>query len=110
MGVAHVAEIAVNGDVRGIMGASAFRERIVPALHNQPGFVGYLILASRESGRCLAVTLWHTEEDARLAGARLEQQRRTGLDELWAPLPIPELFEVVAGHAATEPVRGEEPS
>jgi heme-degrading monooxygenase HmoA len=107
LGVAHVAELAANGDVRGIMGVRVFRERVVPALHNQPGFIGYFILASRERGRCLAVTLWDTEEDARLAGARLEQQRRTGLDELWEPLPIPEFFDVVAGQQAPTPIDGE---
>jgi hypothetical protein len=42
------------------------------------------------------VLLWDTEEDARLAGTRLEQERHTGVDELGAPLPIPELYDVIA--------------
>jgi len=53
-------------------------------------------LLDREHGKLLGVTLWDTEEHGRLAGARLEQERRTGMTEMGAQSPIPDLYEVLA--------------
>lgn len=94
--IAHVAEFEAPTDVLETIGMQGFRERVVPVLEAQPGFEGYLMLLSREKGKFLGVTLWDTEEHGRLAGARLEQERRTGVDEMGANSPIPEFYEVVA--------------
>ena len=53
-------------------------------------------MLNREHGKMLGVTLWDTEENGRLAGARLEQERRTGVAEMGAESPVPDLYEVLA--------------
>ena len=37
-------------------------ERILPALKRMDGFAGLLVLAKRQNGKILIVTLWETEE------------------------------------------------
>ena len=94
--IAHIAEFEGPADVLEGVGMQGFRERVIPVLEAQPGFEGYLILLNREKGKLLGVTLWDTEENGRLAGARLEQERRTGVDEMGANSPLPDLYDVIA--------------
>ena len=48
-----------------------FRESVVPALHEQPGFEGVYLLLSPE-GQALVLTFWESEEAAQagVAGSR----------------------------------------
>jgi hypothetical protein len=48
-----------------------FRESVLPALHEQPGYEGAYVLISPE-GKALALTFWATvqDADAGMAGAR----------------------------------------
>jgi heme-degrading monooxygenase HmoA len=48
-----------------------FRESVVPALHEQPGFEGVYLLLSPE-GQALVLTFWDSEEAAQagIAGSR----------------------------------------
>jgi heme-degrading monooxygenase HmoA len=48
-----------------------FRESVVPALHEQPGFEGVYLLLSPE-GQALVLTFWESEETAQagIAGSR----------------------------------------
>ncbi len=94
--IAHVAEFEAPVEVLETTGMEGFRERVVPVLETQPGFEGYLILLGRAKGKLLGVTLWDTEEHGRLAQARLEQERRTGADQMDAQSPIPDLYDVLA--------------
>ena len=94
--IAHVAEFEGPADVLEGVGMQGFRERVIPVLEAQPGFDGYLILLNREKGKLLGVTLWDTEENGRLAGARLEQERRTGDEQMGTNSPVPELYDVIA--------------
>jgi hypothetical protein len=94
--IAHVVEFQGPSDQLEKAGMDGFHQRVVPVLHAQPGFQGCLTLLSREHGKLLGVTLWDTEEHGRLAGARLEQERRTGIAEMGAESPIPDLYEVLA--------------
>jgi hypothetical protein len=94
--IAHVVEFNGPADQLENEGMRGFQERVVPVLRAQPGFEGCLTLLNREHGRILGLTLWDTEENGRLAGARLEQERRTGMDEMGAQSPRPDLYEVLA--------------
>jgi hypothetical protein len=94
--IAHVAEFEGPADVLEGVGMQGFRDRVIPVLEAQPGFDGYLILLNREKGKLLGVTLWDTEENGRLAGARLEQERRTGDEQMGTNSPVPELYDVIA--------------
>ncbi len=40
-----------------------YRESVVPALHEEPGFCGVYGLATPE-GKAMVITFWETEEDA----------------------------------------------
>ncbi len=40
-----------------------FRDSVVPALKEQEGFKGALLLTDRKAGKACAVVLWETEED-----------------------------------------------
>lgn len=94
--IAHVVEFEAPADVLEGIGMSEFQTRVVPVLEQQPGFEGYQILINRAKGRLLGITLWDTEENGRLAGARLEQERRTGAEQMSAASPLPDLYDVIA--------------
>jgi hypothetical protein len=93
--IARVSEFADADGRTWYLGLRRFCTSVVPVLQAQPGFEGYLILVNQEPGPSLGMTLWGTEEDARLAGARLEQQRRTGADLAGAVLPTAQVYDVV---------------
>lgn len=93
--IAHVAEFEAPAQVLESTGMEGFRERVVPVLEGQPGFEGYLILISREKGSLLGVTLWDTDENGRQAGARLEEEIKTGAQQMGASADA-QYYEVVA--------------
>jgi hypothetical protein len=107
--IAQVAEFVVRDDRGGYVGLEGFRECVVPVLAAQPGFAGCLVLANRDVGRALGVTLWATEEEARFAGARLEQERRTGADVLGVVPATAALYDVVDRHCTRLRRRGDRP-
>ena len=45
--------------------ARAGQEKVLPALRRLDGFAGLLVLADRQSGQILVVTLWESEEALR---------------------------------------------
>jgi len=94
--IAHVVEFQGEPEKLEAIGMKGFHERVVPVLRAQPGFQGCLTLLNKEHGKMLGVTLWTTEENGRLAGARLEQERRTGNAEMGATSPVPDLYEVLS--------------
>ena len=67
------ATIAEIDPVRGTVedAVELFRESVLPALHEQPGFDGVYVLFSPE-GQALVLTFWESEAaaDAGLAGGR----------------------------------------
>ena len=65
-------------------GARQAREQILPAARQMEGFKGMYVLADRESGKAMAVTLWASEEAMRAseeAANRLRQQSATSMGE-----------------------------
>jgi heme-degrading monooxygenase HmoA len=74
-----------------------FRESVVPALHQQPGYEGVYVLVSPE-GQALVLTFWESEDaaDAGLAGSRSfysEQVKK--FVTLYSAPPGRETYEVV---------------
>jgi|SRR5579863_1802306 len=94
--IGHVVEFKAPAEVLETTGMQGFQERVIPVLEAQPGFEGYLILMSREQEKLLGITLWDNEEHGRQAGERLEQERRSGINEMGAQSPLPEVYEVLA--------------
>jgi heme-degrading monooxygenase HmoA len=47
----------------------------LPTARQQPGFRDFYLLASRETGQLITISLWETREDADAAEARASQVR-----------------------------------
>jgi heme-degrading monooxygenase HmoA len=74
-----------------------FRESVVPALHEQPGYQGVYLLLSPE-GRALVLTFWETEEaaEAGVSGARsFYGEQVAKFVTIYATAPGRETYEVV---------------
>jgi heme-degrading monooxygenase HmoA len=93
--IAHVVEFNAPAEVLETTGMEGFRDRVLPVLESQPGFVGNLLLMSRDPGKMLGITLWENEEAGRKAGERLAQEIRIGVDQMSAEAPEPLLYEVL---------------
>ena len=55
--------------------ARVVRDVVHPNISAEPGYAGYLVLADRETGRALGVTLWETEGDREASDAKARQIR-----------------------------------
>lgn len=93
--IAHVVEFSAPAEVMETVGMQGFRERVLPVLESQPGFLGNVTLLDRGQDRLLGITFWDTDENGRLAGERLERERTTGVGEMDAQSPPPILYEVL---------------
>jgi heme-degrading monooxygenase HmoA len=73
-----------------------FREETLPAAQNQAGFGGGMLLADRDSGAAMAVTLWETEENMSASEQFADQQRSQVAEAAGAAsAPRIERYEVV---------------
>ena len=73
-----------------------FEESVIPLCKNQKGFLNGYFLADRESGACIPITIWESEQDM------LETERNAFFQEqiikfmpFFKSPPIREGFEVV---------------
>lgn len=67
----------------------------LPAAEEAPGFKGLYLLADRQSGKILSISLWDSDDDLRQFEARGTQARNAATSELGiAPTPT-DLYEVV---------------
>jgi hypothetical protein len=60
--------------------ARVVRDVVHPGIRAEPGYVGYIVLGDRESGRALGVTLWESEQ-AREASDRKARQIRPRVEQ-----------------------------
>jgi hypothetical protein len=98
--LAHVVTFQGSGQDIGTTGMKGFNERVLPVLQQQEGFQGALVLYDRAQAKFLGITLWDNEDHGRAAGMRLEQERQTGMTEMGADSPTPEIYEVLSQVAA----------
>lgn len=80
-----------------------FRESVLSALHEQPGYEGSYVLLSPE-GKALVVTFWATVEaaDAGLAGARsFYSEQVAKFATVYRSPPGRESYDVVLSEAPT---------
>jgi heme-degrading monooxygenase HmoA len=80
-----------------------FRESVLPALHEQPGYEGSYVLLSPE-GKALVLSFWATVEDAEagLAGARsFYAEQVAKFATIYRSPPGRESYEVVLAEAPT---------
>jgi len=74
-----------------------FRESVIPALHEQPGYEGVYVLVAPE-GEALVLTFWDSEAsaDAGLAGSRsFYREQVEKFVTIYAAPPGRETYEVV---------------
>ena len=55
--------------------ARVVREVVHPGIRAEPGYVGYIVLGDRVSGKALGVTLWSSEEEREASDAKARQIR-----------------------------------
>ena len=84
-----------------------FRDSVLPALHEQPGYEGSYVLLSPE-GKALVLTFWRTveEADAGTGGARsFYGDQVAKFATIYRSPPGRESYDVVLAEAPTVPVR-----
>jgi hypothetical protein len=55
--------------------ARVVREVVHPGIRDETGYVGYVVLGHRETGRALGVTLWQSEADRERSDEKARQIR-----------------------------------
>src|SRR5437870_2927177 len=63
-------------------GVRIYREEVVPAVKDQPGFKGGFSMSDRESGRNISITFWETEEALRNSEGAANSIRSESLAKL----------------------------
>ena len=72
-----------------------FRERVLPALQQQPGFQRVLVLLDRARGKVLAISLWESEAAAEAARRAMEPIGAESAEAMDASAPTGEAYEVL---------------
>jgi heme-degrading monooxygenase HmoA len=78
-----------------LAGLIEFSEGRFPDAREAHGFKGFYLLADRQSGKIVSISLWDSEDDLRQFEAQGAQIRREASSEVGiAPTPV-EIYEVV---------------
>jgi heme-degrading monooxygenase HmoA len=77
-------------------GIDSFKSAVLPAAKSVAGYKAAFLLANRQTGKGIGITLWESE-DARRRGAEAVDEARTAtITALGGSVPPVEEFEVVA--------------
>ena len=86
---------SVQADADKLAGLVKFSEERLPVTHDAPGFKGFYLLADRQSGKIVSISLWDSAEDLRQFEAQGAQLRQAASSDVGiAPTPV-EVYEVV---------------
>jgi heme-degrading monooxygenase HmoA len=78
-----------------LAGLVKFSEERFPDAREAPGFKGFYLLADRQNGKLVSISLWDSADDLRQFEARGAQMRQEASSELGiAPAPVG-VYEVV---------------
>jgi heme-degrading monooxygenase HmoA len=83
----------------GILGARIGTERVLPQLKRLVGFEGSLVLANRQNGEIVAVTLWESEEVMRATEGASYWLRAFSAEAAGGEVIGLERYEVVSSEA-----------
>jgi hypothetical protein len=73
------------------------RDSIVPALRQQPGFKGFMMLADTASDKCIAYSMGETEADLKASETSgFYQEQVAKLRGVLAAPPLREIYELTA--------------
>jgi quinol monooxygenase YgiN len=89
--VSHITGSTENVDA----GIDNFRNNALPAIRNEPGCSGGIMLVDRDTGKAMAITLWADEEAMRASEQRANELRAQAADAMGAgEAPAVERYEV----------------
>lgn len=75
--------------------SSIIRDSIVPALQQQKGFTGFVMLADTDSDKCIAYSMWETEADLKASETSgFYQEQVAKLKSVLAAAPMREICEL----------------
>ena len=87
--------ISVQTATDKLAGFVKWAEEQAPAAREAPGFKGFYLLADRQSGKVVSISLWDSDDDLRRFEARGAQARKEASSDLGiAPTPV-DVYEVV---------------
>ena len=66
----------------------------LPEARDEPGFTGFYLLADREAGRLMTISLWETRDDVLAAEAKAAQLRSRMAQSAGVPVPDVDVYEV----------------
>jgi hypothetical protein len=92
---ARVTQLAVRPE-RLQPGLGEIEEHLIPAVRMQPGYSGGLILANRERGKLLAVSLWESERQMHATDEAAHWFRVFGAEATEGTVTDVETYEVYA--------------
>ena len=75
-------------------GVRTFQEQTLPLIQGQPGFQGAYLLADRQQGKALAISLWESQEAMQQTEQAVAQQRTQAAQQMGGPEPTVERYEV----------------
>ena len=78
-----------------LAGLVKFCEEGLPAFREAPGFKGFYLLADRQSGRVVTISLWDSDDDLRQLEGRAAQARKAASSAVGIDSPPEETYEVV---------------
>ena len=77
-------------------GIDSFNKEVLPAVKSVTGYKAAFLLADRETGKGIGITLWETEDARRQGGEAVEEARAAAIAAMGGSVPPVEEFEVVA--------------
>ncbi len=83
---------AETGQLAGLI---KFSEEGLPAFREAAGFKGFYLLADRQSGKLMTISLWDSEDDLRQLEARAAQVRKEASSQVGMASPPVDIYEVV---------------
>jgi quinol monooxygenase YgiN len=75
--------------------ARVVHDVVHPGIRNEPGYIGYIVLGSRENGRALGVTLWENEEAREASDNKARQIRPRVEQETGGTMRAVETYDVL---------------
>jgi hypothetical protein len=75
--------------------ARVVREVVHPGIRDEVGYVGYIVLGDRETGKALGITLWENEKAREASDAKARQIRPRVEQETGGTMRSVERYEVL---------------
>lgn len=86
-------------------GVAHLRDEVMPKLQELDGFVGMSLLTDRESGRCIAVTAWESEEAMSALADQVRPIREKAIDMFGGAATVDE-WDIAILHRARQMPEG----